>query len=156
MKPELILHDMMIKRALTLSVAESCAGGLISNLITDIPGSSSYFRGAVVAYSNEAKVGLLKVPKKFIEKDGAVSERTAAAMARGARRIFSSDLALSVTGIAGPSGGSPAKPVGIAYIAVSSRNGVKARKVNFSGSRLALKRRFAEAALKMLVEALES
>jgi len=104
---------------LTLALAESCTGGLASSLVTDVPGSSSYFLGSAVTYAYSAKHAILGVKPETLSIHGAVSAETAAEMARGARRLFGSDLAVSVTGIAGPGGGTPNKPVGLVYIHLS-------------------------------------
>ena len=114
------LQTACLDRRLTLSTAESCTGGLVAHLITEVAGSSRYFRGGVVSYSNEAKLELLEVPREVLEAHGAVSAQVARAMAEGAAQRFGSDLAIAVTGIAGPDGGTPAKPVGLTYVAVES------------------------------------
>lgn len=155
MKPERIIHDIFTQRRLTLASAESCAGGLISHRITDIPGSSAYFKGGVVAYSNDVKIRLLKVPRRLIERYGAVSAEVAEAMAAGARKALKADVAVSVTGIAGPDGGTAVKPVGLAYIAVAGKGVAKTKKVNFTGSRTVMKQKFSDAALSLLVETMK-
>lgn len=152
MTPERIVHDILVERKLTLAVAESCAGGLVSHRITNIPGSSLYFKGAIVAYSNDAKTTLLRIPKKLIVRHGAVSAEVAAAMAMGAKRVFRTDIAASVTGIAGPGGGTDEKPVGLAYMAVAHGKNVATCRVEFDGERAKLKERFADAVLKFIVE----
>lgn len=152
MTPERIVHDIFVERKLTLAVAESCAGGLVSHRITNIPGSSLYFKGAIVAYSNEAKTSLLKVPEGLIKEHGAVSAEVAAAMALGVKRVLRADVAASVTGIAGPGGGTDDKPVGLAYMAVAMGNDVTTCMVEFDGERAKLKERFADAVLKFIVE----
>lgn len=135
---------------LTLATAESCTGGLISSMITDVPGSSEVFLAGVVSYSNTAKVELLGVPQGVINRHGAVSKEAAEAMAEGVRRVSHADIGLSVTGIAGPSGGTPNKPVGLVYIAVSSESGTSVTEHRFSGSRLDVKQRTSQAALDAL------
>lgn len=125
---------------------------MISNSLTNIPGSSDYFIGAVVAYSNSVKVSLLKVPSNIIKKRGAVSSEAALAMAKGVRSLLKADASLAITGIAGPAGGTREKPVGSAYIAFDSGRAQKVKKVNFKGSRLNLKKKFSLAALKMIEE----
>lgn len=120
---------------LTLAAAESCTGGLISALVTDVPGSSEYFLGAVVAYSNDVKVKVLGVPRALIEDRGAVCEETAAAMAGGARRLLGADIGVSATGIAGPGGAVEGKPVGTVFIAVASDRGVSVRRLALRGGR---------------------
>ena len=146
------LQRACLDRGLTLSTAESCTGGLVAHLITEVPGSSRYFRGGVVSYSNEAKLELLDVPPDVLEAHGAVSAQVARAMADGAARRFGSDLAIAVTGIAGPDGGTPAKPVGLTYVAVRSRAGTEVRRYQWAGDRSGNKRESAEAALRVVLE----
>jgi PncC family amidohydrolase len=138
----------------TLATAESCSGGLIAHRITDVPGSSQYFRGGIVAYSNEAKESLLGVPHDLLAVHGAVSEPVARAMAEGARRVFGADYAVGVTGIAGPTGGSTEKPVGLVYIAVAGPSGTISATNRFNGSREAIKEQTAEKTLTLLLEQL--
>ena len=133
-------------------VAESCTGGQVSDRLTDIPGSSRYFKGGIIAYANEVKTAVLDVDPGTIHKNGAVSRQVALAMAEGARRALSADMAAAVTGIAGPSGGSSKKPVGLAYIAFSSGKKKRTRKVNFRGNRRSIKTQFAQAVLKLILE----
>ena len=120
----------------TLAASESCTGGLISELLTEIPGSSGWFLGGAVTYSNAAKMKLLGVKASTLKKHGAVSPESAREMAAGAKRIFRSDYALSVTGIAGPDGGTPEKPVGLVYFGLAGRGGVKVFRRQFRGTRL--------------------
>ncbi|MFN2157901.1 MAG: CinA family protein [Anaerolineae bacterium] len=136
----------------TLSTAESCTGGLIGDAITDIPGSSDYYRGGVIAYANEAKQNVLGVRPGTLAVLGAVSEETALQMARGARRLFGTDYALSVTGIAGPGGGTRQKPVGLVYIALVGPNVERAERHVWEGDRRANKRASARRALQVLIE----
>lgn len=143
--------ELLKRMGLTLSLAESCTGGLIAHRITNISGSSNYFLGGVVAYSNEAKEKILGLPHETILRYGAVSEESARAMAEGARRLFVSDLALAVTGIAGPTGGTPEKPVGLVYIALAVEEEVRCERHIWSGDRLQNKAQSAEAALEMLI-----
>ncbi|MBU1626648.1 CinA family protein [bacterium] len=143
---ELISNDL-VKRIfeklevdkLTLSVAESCTGGLIANWITDVPGSSRYFMGGVVSYSNDAKIDVLKVERDLIIRYGAVSEQVASQMAEGARRVMKADIGVSTTGIAGPDGGTAEKPVGLCYIGISFEERTNVQKHIFQGSRLQIK-----------------
>ncbi len=107
---------------LSLAAAESCTGGLFSDYITNIPGASEYFKGGIVSYSNESKIKILRVSEELVKKYGAVSAEVSLEMAKGAKRIFSSSLAISVTGIAGPQGATETKPVGLVYISVSNEN----------------------------------
>ncbi|MEO8348062.1 MAG: CinA family nicotinamide mononucleotide deamidase-related protein, partial [Acidobacteriota bacterium] len=111
------------ERGKTLAVAESCTGGLVSSLLTDVPGASAWYLGTVVSYADSAKVALLGVPGQVLDREGSVSEATALEMAKGARRAFGSDLAAAITGIAGPDGGSEEKPVGTVFFAVADRDG---------------------------------
>jgi nicotinamide-nucleotide amidase len=141
---------LLRERGLTLAVAESCSGGLICHRITNVPGSSDYFLGGVVTYSNRAKMDLLRVTSETLAGHGAVSAETARAMAAGARELFRASVGLAVTGIAGPSGGTPAKPVGTVFIALAQAAGVGARQFLFSGSREEIKAATAEAALAWL------
>ncbi len=119
----------------TLSLAESCTGGLVAKRITDVPGSSAYFLEGIVTYSNAAKAQLLSVPKRLLDEKGAVSPEVAVAMADGARKLAGSDIALAVTGIAGPDGGTPEKPVGTVYMALADPAGCEAKRYNFHGDR---------------------
>jgi PncC family amidohydrolase len=141
---------------LTIAVAESATGGLISHRITNVPGSSDYFKGSVVSYANEAKVRVLGVAEETIAKYGAVSEETGREMAEGVRRLLNADIGLSDTGIAGPTGATPDKPVGLFYIALSAAKGTHCQRHIFRGDRLENKHSAAEAALVMLREYLES
>jgi len=113
---ERVTAALLIMKGLTVATAESCTGGLLADRLTDVPGSSTYFKHGVVAYSNEAKRRILKVPKKILDRHGAVSQQVAAAMAAGVVRISQADIGLSTTGVAGPSGGTADKPVGLVYI----------------------------------------
>lgn len=125
---------MLTEKGLTLSTAESCTAGLVSKLITDVPGSSQYFKGGVTAYSNEIKLRILDVDSEILDKHGAVSRQTAEAMAQGIRRLMKSDIGISVTGIAGPGGGTDDKPAGLVYMAVAF-NKTTSFKYIFNGSR---------------------
>jgi nicotinamide-nucleotide amidase len=144
---EQVLGKILTKRGLTISTAESCTGGLISRRLTEVPGSSKYFLEGVVSYSNEAKIRLLNIPSKTIEMHGAVSAETAEAMAKGMREVSGSDVALSVTGIAGPDGGTPEKPVGTVFIGYSDTHGEMSRKFLFPGDRYLIRWRSSQAAL---------
>jgi PncC family amidohydrolase len=149
---EHVLGELLREQKLSLSVAESCTGGLLGHRLTNVPGSSDYFSGGVVAYSYEAKERILHVRHDTLYHYGAVSEQTALEMARGARRLFLSDLAVSITGIAGPGGGMPDKPVGQVFIALSARNMEVCRRFIWDGDREDNKARSAEAALALLVD----
>jgi nicotinamide-nucleotide amidase len=133
-----------------LAVAESCTGGLVAARLTNIAGSSGYFERGVVAYSNRAKTELLGVPQDLIDRNGAVSSEVAAAMAQGIRQAAHADLGLSVTGIAGPGGGTEKKPVGLVYIALSSSRGVKTAEHRFLGDREQVRLRASQMALDMV------
>lgn len=148
--PAHTVASFLSETGLTLAVAESCTGGLITHLLTEIPGISSSFLMGIVAYSNEAKTKQLAVPEKIIREYGAVSEEVAMAMASGVRKAASADIGIAVTGIAGPTGGSLEKPVGLVYIAISGPDGEHARKFNFKGSRSDIKEKAAVAALEMV------
>lgn len=142
-------------RGLTLAVAESCTGGQLGDRITEVPGSSSYFLGGVISYSNEAKTDMLGVDKAVLRSRGAVSEEVAVQMAKGVRELFRAGIGVGVTGIAGPTGGTPSKPVGSVFIAVtSSERTVCARNI-FDGDRSAVKSKSVAKALEMLVDFLE-
>ncbi len=146
---EVVGHSLR-RLNLTLAVAESCSGGLISHRLTNVPGSSDYFMGGVVTYSNQAKIELLQVPAAIIARHGAVSSPTAAAMARGVRDLFHTPLSLSATGIAGPSGGSPDKPVGTVYLGLAREERVHTRLCHFQGNREQIKILTAQTALDWL------
>ncbi len=141
---------LLRKRGWRLSTAESCTGGLIGHRITNVSGSSDYFDGGVVTYSNESKTKLLRVPEETINLYGAVSCQTAVAMAEGIRNLRGTELGLGVTGIAGPTGGTEGKPVGLVYIALSSPVRVECKEFRFSGAREIIKFQASEAALSML------
>ena len=126
----------LMARSYTISTAESCTGGLLSHVLTGISGSSAYFMGGVVAYSNAVKVEVLGVREKTLQAYGAVSEQTACEMAEGIRTRFNTDISLSTTGIAGPTGGTPEKPVGLVWIGISTPGGTHAFKCHFPGNRL--------------------
>jgi nicotinamide-nucleotide amidase len=130
-----VVAGLFRERGLTLSLAESCSGGLLSKRITDIPGSSAYFSEGIVTYSNAAKSRLLGVPEELLISFGAVSSECAAAMAHGVRLASGSDLGLAVTGIAGPDGGSDEKPVGTVFIALATAEGCRTKQFQFNGSR---------------------
>jgi nicotinamide-nucleotide amidase len=138
------------KNGLTLAVAESCTGGLIGHRLTDVPGASDYFLGGVVSYSNDAKCDLLRVPAAVLARHGAVSPETARDMARGVREVFHAAIGLSVTGIAGPSGGSVEKPVGTVYIGLATDQGEEVWHYQFHGNRAEIKTLTAETALDRL------
>ena len=152
---EVQIGHLLRKRELKLALAESCTGGLIGDRITNVPGSSEYFLGGLVAYANEAKVALLGVSWDTLNTKGAVSQETVLEMARGARRILNTDIAVAVTGIAGPGGGTPEKPVGTTWIGLVAKQGEWTRLFQFSGNREQNKISSANAALQMLLDYLQ-
>ncbi len=149
---EELIGELLRERGLRLAVAESCTGGLIGHRITNVPGSSTYYMGSVAAYAYEAKVRLLGVRWETLERYGAVSKETVIEMARGARRALAADIGLSVSGIAGPGGGTPDKPVGTTWIGLSAPGIDEAWRYNWPGDRLQVKEQTAEQALRMLAE----
>ena len=146
------LLDICREKGLKLATAESCTGGLIAALLTEIPGSSDVFDRGFVTYSNASKVELLDVDAELIEEDGAVSEQVAEAMAQGALTRAKADIAVAVTGIAGPDGGTPQKPVGLVYIAVATRENIIVEKNNFTGNRTEIRLQSVAKALDMLAD----
>jgi PncC family amidohydrolase len=146
------LQGLCLDRGLTVAVAESCTGGLVADAITDVAGSSGYFLGGVVSYSNEAKEQLLDVPGPVLAGHGAVSAQVARAMAEGVRTRFAASVAASVTGIAGPDGGTDEKPVGLTYVAIADADGVDVRRHAWTGDRAANKMSSAAAVLELLLE----
>lgn len=143
---------LLLEKGLTLAVAESCTGGGLGDALTDIAGSSAYFLGGVIAYSNAVKEAVLGVPHALLEEEGAVSPEVAIAMAEGARRLIGADLALSITGIAGPGGGTESKPVGLVYIGLATAEGSRAGRYTWSGNRRQNKQASVCAALGLLIE----
>ncbi len=146
------IGDLLRAKQRKLALAESCTGGLIASHITDVPGSSEYFLGSIVAYAYEAKENLLDVPHDLLVAYGAVSEPIARELAKNARAKFGADVAIGITGIMGPGGATPTKPLGLTYIALSARNAEWCRKFVWQGNRLENKRHSAHAALEMLHE----
>lgn len=149
------LRDLMHERGLTLASAESCTGGLVSHRITNVSGSSEFFPGGLVTYSYESKANLLEVPWEILNGHGAVSKETVLAMARGARKLFGTDISVSVSGIAGPTGGTPEKPVGTTWVGLSTTDGEWGRHFVWEGDRQGNKLESSEAALQMVVDYLE-
>jgi len=145
-----VVGDLFRRKRISLAAAESCTGGLLSARLTEVAGSSDFFRGGVVSYSNALKRELLGVSEALLKKHGAVSRQSARAMAEGARRAAASDWSVSITGIAGPSGASATKPVGLVYIALSGAARTQVRKFLFHGSREAIRERAVTAALDLL------
>jgi len=150
-----ILHGYLQTGDLKVSTAESCTGGLVSHRITNVSGSSAYFPGGVVAYSYEAKAGLLGVSWDTLNTHGAVSEETVLEMANGARKVFDADIAVSISGIAGPGGGTPEKPVGTTWLGLSTSKGDWARHFLWDGNREEIKHHSSEAALQFIIDYLE-
>jgi PncC family amidohydrolase len=153
---EQIVGRMLAERKLTLAVAESCTGGLLGHRITNVAGSSEYFEGGVIAYSYDAKERLLSVHHDTLYEHGAVSPETALEMARGARKALGADIGLSITGIAGPGGGLPGKPIGLTFIGLSARNVERVERFIWESDREGNKVLSADAALEMLKEFLDA
>ncbi|MDQ1318633.1 MAG: nicotinamide-nucleotide amidase [Candidatus Poribacteria bacterium] len=147
---EQVIGNMLLSSHRTVALAESCTGGLVSDRITDISGSSDYFLGGVISYSNHLKIDLLGVSSDDLKKYGAVSATVAEQMAQGIRELVNSDYGISITGIAGPTGATAEKPVGLVYIGVASRNGAYSKEFRFVGDRTGIKRWASQSALDML------
>lgn len=143
-----IIGKLLIQKSLTIAVAESCTGGLIGHMITSVPGSSAYFMGGIISYSNQAKCDLLSVSPDTLKQHGAVSHETAREMAKGVRERFNTDIGLSVTGIAGPDGGTKEKPVGTVFIGLAFDKEILSIKYLFRGTREEIKQQTAETALE--------
>jgi len=143
------------ERGLTISVAESCTGGLVMDKITDVSGSSEYFMGGVVTYSDELKMKILGVKEETLKRVGAVSEEVAQEMAKGVKNLTSTDIGVSTTGIAGPTGATPTKPVGLVYIGFCSVNEEIVERHIFKGDRRMVKEQAAQAALEIAIRELE-
>jgi PncC family amidohydrolase len=137
----------------TLATAESCTGGMVAARITSVPGASAVFLGGVVSYADGVKRSLLNVPPDVLEREGAVSSGCAAAMAEGARRTLGADVSVAVTGIAGPAGGTPEKPVGLVWFAVATPDSVQTERRMFTGARDDVRRQAADHALTLLLAA---
>jgi len=148
--------NLLRQKGLTLGVVESASGGLISHRITNVPGSSDYYKGSVTTYSNEVKIKVVRVKEETINRYGVVSAEVAEEMAQGGRKVLAVDICLADTGIAGPTGATPEKPVGLFYIGLSHKGGTFSRKRNFRGDREQNKQSAAEAALGWLKEYLLS
>lgn len=152
MKREEEIGKILSANDLTISIAESCTGGLISHRLTNVPGSSKYFKGGIVAYSNEIKIKVLRVNSKTIQNFGAVSFKTASEMAIAIKKLTNSDIGLGVTGIAGPSGVSMKKPVGTVFIAIATTEGVEVKKFRFYGTREEIKNKTADSVFDMVID----
>lgn len=153
---EEIVGEYLRRRGLRLAAAESCTGGLIGHRITNVPGASTYYMGSVTAYAYESKVRLLGVSWQTLEQYGAVSRETVLEMAVGVRRALAADIGVSVSGIAGPGGGTPEKPVGLTWIGLSAPDYADAWEHHWPGDRLAVKQQSAERALQYVIEYLLS
>ena len=144
------IHKLLIKNKKTIAVAESCTGGQLSNLLTQISGSSGYFILGVVAYSNRAKTAILNIPTHIIAQEDAVSKGVATAMAEAVRKIAKANLAIGITGIAGPNGATEKKPVGTVFIAINSKLKKLCKKFHFKGNRLTIRKKAALKSLELL------
>ena len=151
---EKTVAKILLKKKLTVAVAESCTGGLIAHTLTNIPGSSGYFVCGFVAYADQAKVHLLGIPPALLKEHGAVSQQTAIAMAQNIKHLTQASIGVGITGIAGPGGGLPLKPVGTVFIAVAYGHHTYFKKFAFRGNRLKIKERASDAALTLLYQCL--
>lgn len=149
------MGDILKRKGLTFAVAESCTGGLLGGRVTSVAGSSSYFRGGVIAYDNDVKRDILGVPREDLEAHGAVSGQVARAMAAGAARLFGAGCAASVTGIAGPGGGTAQKPVGLVFVGIFFAGETDSRPFRFDGSRDEIRAQSVAAALDFLIGVLD-
>ena len=154
MKLEKLIGDLLREKRWTLSIAESCTGGLICDRITNISGSSDYFEGGMVTYSNESKAEYLGIPLNDIKKYGAVSPQVARRMAEGVRKVFHTTFGLSSTGVAGPTGGTKRSPVGRVFIGFADEKRMWVRKLDLKGSRREIKEKAAQKSLEFLYERL--
>jgi nicotinamide-nucleotide amidase len=145
-----VAGNLLGRKKMTVSLAESCTAGLLSKMITDVSGSSMYFKGGVIAYNNLVKKEVLGVSAESLEKQGGVSRQVALEMARGVKKLCRSNIGISITGIAGPGGGTPEKPVGMVYCALVSDGGEQCDEQNFAGNRLAIREKAAIYTLDML------
>lgn len=143
-------HTILLKRKYTIAVAESCTGGLLAQLLTEFSGSSKYLLLGVIAYSNKAKEKILRIPPILLSKHGAVSPEVASGMAKSVRNLAGADYGIGVTGIAGPTGGTPAKPVGTVFIAVAGKHIMICKKFHFAGKRYTVRKKTALASLGIL------
>lgn len=151
------LGRLLKQRGKSIALAESMTGGLASSLITDVPGSSEYFFGSIVAYSNDLKIKLLGVKRSTLEARGAVSEETSIEMAQGIRDLTGADIGASITGIAGPRGATDEKPIGLVYFAVSTKEGIiQSARYIFNGDRREIKKSASEYLLRMIIDLLRN
>lgn len=146
------IHDLLVRNGQSIGTAESCTGGLVGKLLTDAPGSSVYYMGGVISYSNDVKMNLLGVPRDILSTVGAVSRETAIAMAEGIKQLLQVDYSIATTGIAGPGGATQEKPVGLVYIGISGPNGTEVHKEIFTGNRHEVRCKTAEQSLIYLYE----
>ena len=153
---EIQVGELLRRRGLRLALAESCTGGLVGHMVTNVPGSSTYYMGSVTAYAYEAKVRVLGVRWATLEQYGAVSEECVLEMACGVRRALAADIGVSISGIAGPGGGTPEKPVGLVWFGLSAEGADEAWRFVFDGDRLAIKQQAAHTSLKLLIDFLIS
>ena len=151
--PEGRILELCVRRGWKLAVAESCTGGLIGARLTSVPGSSAYFTGGVIAYSNEMKKNLLNVPPQWLDSFGAVSGPVAEAMARGVVAAAGAHCGISVTGVAGPDGGTVEKPVGTVWVGIALPSGTTSRQYNFTGNRDEVREQAVKAAMELFLEA---
>ena len=148
--------NRLIKKKLTISTAESCTGGLLSSFITSINGSSKVFDLGLIAYSNQSKINILKIPKKIIERYGTVSEQVCLSMVKNVYKLTKSNISLSITGIAGPSGGTKNKPVGLVYVGIKKDDKIKVKKYLFKNKgRYYIQKAAVDKSLKLIVAALK-
>ena len=152
---EIRIGKVLREKGLRLAVAESCTGGLVGHRITNISGSSTYYQGSVTAYAYEAKVRMLKVKWETLETHGAVSDETVSEMALGVRLALAADVGVSISGIAGPTGGTPEKPVGLVHFGLSAANGIWTKNKIFDGDRVAIKEQAADYAMQFLLDFLQ-
>jgi len=148
MKLEKLIGDLLRERGWTLSIAESCTGGLVCDRITDVPGSSDYFEGGMVNYSNESKAKHLRISLNYVKKYGAVSPQVARKMAQGVRETFRTTFGLSTTGVAGPAGGTKRSPIGRVFIGFTDGRSTWVKKLNLKGNRREIKEKATEKALQ--------
>jgi nicotinamide-nucleotide amidase len=153
--PQSVLNELLLKHNYVISVAESCTGGLIQELLTSIPGASKIYKGGVIAYDNDVKMCQLKVSKETLDNYGAVSSDTAKEMALGIKNLFNSNIGLSVTGIAGPDGATPEKPIGLVYIGIAFGEQILAHKVVFNGDRNSIRHKAAEYSILTVIDMLK-
>ena len=148
------LGEALTDRRWTISTVESCTAGGLAYRITDVPGASAYFLGSIIAYDNRVKLEWVGVPERIFEQHGAVSSEAAGAMAENGRARFHTDVCLAITGIAGPDGGTPEKPVGTVFISACDRTGTRTERFRFSGDRQSVRERAIGAALEMALDLL--